>query len=347
MEKGKISIIMPAYNAAAFIEKCVSSILKQTYKNFEIIIVNDGSKDNTLEIINSLAKNDERVKPYSQENGGVSAARNTALSKITGEFVTCVDADDSLPETALEDMLSCMEDGVDFVIGSHTEIRILREEHIEEEKVFTKEETFSKFKEFDSVNWWPWGKLFKAEIIKKHNMKYDTNMTFGEDHIFNLLYARYITGKAFVTSKNVYNYHSIRGGLCSKYYPQMNEFQKYTLLRMADFFGGIESFPYEYKSFYAGSYLKGLVEYYCAWLSRENAAERIENSFNLFSDILDENILKEYFTNEQCSLINKNQYFEFTKDFIKKNPRQTLWRKFRRSVRRFLELLQRIFLKRL
>lgn len=346
MDNAKISIIMPAYNAAAFIEKCLDSILKQSYGNFEVIIVNDGSKDNTLDIIKAYAEKDERIKVISQKNGGVSAARNTALKNVTGKYITCVDADDSLPENALYDMLAIMEDGVDFVIGSHTEIRILRDDHIEKAREFTPSELESKFIDFDSVIWWPWGKLFRADIIRENNMLYDTNMTFGEDHIFNLLYAKSITGKTVVTPKLVYNYHSIRGGLCSKCYAQMNEFQKYTLLRIADFFGGIDSFPYEYKSFFAGSYLKGLVEYYAAWLGFSKAVEKIAESFELFSDLTDDKILNEYFTKEQTQLVKAGDFTGFTKNYIKSNPRATLWRKLRRSVRRFLELQQKIFLKR-
>ena len=96
-----ISVIIPAYNAGRFIEGCINTIFNQTYRDFEIIVVNDGSSDNTLDILNSLAKKDARLKVISQKNGGVSAARNTALKHAKGEFITYVDADDSLPKNSI------------------------------------------------------------------------------------------------------------------------------------------------------------------------------------------------------------------------------------------------------
>ena len=98
-----ISIVIPAYNAAAFISKTLDTILNQTYKNFEVVVINDGSKDNTLDILKEYEKTDSRIRVFSQENGGVSAARNTALTKIKGQYITYIYADDSVPPTALED----------------------------------------------------------------------------------------------------------------------------------------------------------------------------------------------------------------------------------------------------
>ena len=93
---GLISVIVPAYNAEKTIEKCINSISCQTYENLEIIVINDGSKDTTEEIVSKLAKTDNRIKLITIPNGGVSHARNTGLEYVTGDFVTFADADDTI-----------------------------------------------------------------------------------------------------------------------------------------------------------------------------------------------------------------------------------------------------------
>lgn len=103
-----VSIIIPAYNAEQYIEKAIKSCINQTYKNIEIIIVNDGSTDNTAEKIKELSLQDNRIKFISTKNGGVSKARNTGIENSTGEYLTFLDADDQICSTALDDMMKVM-----------------------------------------------------------------------------------------------------------------------------------------------------------------------------------------------------------------------------------------------
>jgi len=102
----KISVIIPAYNAQEFIDKCLASIENQTFNDFEVVIINDGSEDNTLEIINKYVGKDERFNCYTKENGGQAIARNFAIDKAAGEYITFVDADDYISETMLEKLYS-------------------------------------------------------------------------------------------------------------------------------------------------------------------------------------------------------------------------------------------------
>lgn len=340
-----ISVIIPAYNAGAFIENCIETILKQTYQCFEIIVVNDGSTDNTLELLEKCAKKDSRVKVISQKNGGVSAARNTALKHAVGEFITYVDADDTMPENALENMLSLMADDVDMVVCSHNEIRIGKTPHIEKEHIYTKQDICDNFIEFDSVVWWPWGKLIRRSIIADNGLTYDTSITFGEDHIFNILYAKHLKGKVVVSSKVAYNYHFIRGGLCSRCHDEMDDYKICIYNNILDFFGGKDETPERYRRYFAGSYLRGNVEYYLAWLNKADAIKRVERCFDNFSDIIDDATIKEYFP-YQFDYIKTGNFKAFYEDYFRRYPKKTVWRKFRRSVRKALEQLQRIFLKR-
>src|SRR5690606_32725285 len=94
MRKPKISIIIPIYNASAFLEKCIDSVINQSYDNLEIILINDGSTDSSLDICKKYANSDDRIKLINKENGGVSSARNMGLEVVTGDYIGFVDSDD-------------------------------------------------------------------------------------------------------------------------------------------------------------------------------------------------------------------------------------------------------------
>lgn len=103
-----VSVIIPAYNAEFFIEKTLNSVLSQTYKNIEVLVVDDGSQDRTAEIITSIAKIDSRVFLLQQSNAGVAAARNLAINKCRGEYIAPIDADDIWYPQNLEKQVQCM-----------------------------------------------------------------------------------------------------------------------------------------------------------------------------------------------------------------------------------------------
>lgn len=337
-----VSVVIPAYNASPFIEKCINSILSQSFKDFEIVVVNDGSTDNTLQILETLHKKDERIRIITQKNGGVSSARNTGLKNATGKFVTFVDADDALLPTALDDMVAVMGDTTDFAVFSHNEVKLTSKPHLEKPCVYKAEELDEKFIEFDRVIWWPWAKMLRRSVIEENHLEYDTSLSFGEDHIFNLLFAKHIKGNVVVSDKVVYNYYYIRGGLCSKYYPDMNELQKYIYLKIEDYFGDI---PRKYQKHYVGCYFKGCMDYYIAWCDFKNAKERISDTVKVYSDVIDDEILKEYFSPKQYQLLKDENFGKFIFDYTLHNPRQTVIRKILRKIRRLLEAILKFFIK--
>ena len=98
----KVSIIIPVYKAAPYLQKCIETVLHQTYSNIEVILINDGSKDNSLEICKEYAAVDNRIKVFDIPNGGVSNARNMGIENATGDYLMFVDADDWLSEDAIE-----------------------------------------------------------------------------------------------------------------------------------------------------------------------------------------------------------------------------------------------------
>ena len=122
MIKDLVTVVIPTYNDAAYLKKAIDGILKQTYKKFELLIVNDGSTDNTEKILSEYEKKDKRIKVFNKENGGTGSALNYGFSKANGEFGTWVSSDDSKEETYLEDLVNFLIKNRDIeFVCSHCE----------------------------------------------------------------------------------------------------------------------------------------------------------------------------------------------------------------------------------
>lgn len=184
-----ISVIIPVYNASDFIETCVRSVLNQSYTQLEVILVDDGSKDNSLAVCQNLASNDSRIHVVHQENRGVSAARNTGLTHATGEYISFVDADDYLAADFFQRLLKDAEEhNADIVCCNATEILNGQEVQICPPKVHTSRVVSDQYSLFyDSVmdqetyNTCVWGKLIRTELAKKVSFK---PLKFGEDQVY-------------------------------------------------------------------------------------------------------------------------------------------------------------------
>lgn len=330
-----ISVIVPAYNAEKYIKKCIKSILNQTYSNFEIIIVNDGSTDNTLNIINEF--NDKRIRIINQKNGGVSNAKNAALDIIKGDYVTFVDSDDTIPKDALEILINLMTDDVDFVSGNYNEVKFIAKPHkIASNSFKNYEDAKKRIQEFDKYMWWQAGRLYKSDIIKNFHLRFDQSISLGEDHIFNLNYAQHTSEKIIFTNKIVYNYYYIRNGLTTRFYKDMNRIQRkiYNVICQLFCFDKINT---DFTNDYISTNLNFLVEYYYVRYSLEEAIQLVEDTFkNVYADVINDAILEKSFTNKQIQYIKENNYTAFTKDYIKIFPQKTIWRKFKNNIKLFI-----------
>lgn len=191
MEKKKIvSVIVPVYKAESFIGKCIESILGQTYRDLELILVDDGSPDRSGAICDEYAAKDERICVIHTSNHGVSHARNTGLDRATGEYVCFVDSDDWIAPNYIQNLLP--EQGEDLVHGGY--VRMANGVMIE--KVFIQAHTTnrSQWKENFEENWLkgalmaPWGNSYKRAIIEKHHIRFHTDIDIAEDTVFNLEY---------------------------------------------------------------------------------------------------------------------------------------------------------------
>jgi glycosyltransferase involved in cell wall biosynthesis len=183
---GMISIISPAYNVEKCIEKCIKSTIDQTYKNFEHIIIDDGSTDQTNSVISKYAKIDPRVKIITSSRSGVTSARKAGIEKAEGDYLYFLDSDDYLSETSLVDLWNkAITDNTEIIVGGYTEVGLSGEivnYLTDSENIITSDEYISQI--LKSENQGLCGKLFRKEIFGK-NISYPFNLSYGED--FNIL----------------------------------------------------------------------------------------------------------------------------------------------------------------
>lgn len=181
-----ISIIIPVYNVEKYLRKCVESVIGQTLKEIEIILVDDGSSDNSGSICEEYAKNDSRIKVIHKENGGVSSARNVGLDNAIGKYIMFVDADDSLEYNAADIFLSYkISTNADLVICGY---------YRDDEKVYFKGRRIKSLSKitaaeavagkFKYVMGFLWNKLFSKEIIDEAQIRFDETIAICEDSLF-------------------------------------------------------------------------------------------------------------------------------------------------------------------
>ena len=220
----KISVIVPCYNVEEYLEECLDSIINQTFKDMEIICINDGSTDNTLNILNSYAERDSRIKIISQSNQGLSAARNTGLKNVTGEYVAFIDSDDYFELTAFEETLKVIEEkSLDLLIFKliNFDDKTLEKEEwdyfemkcimdIIGDNTFTQDDIGEKF--YYMCVTAP-GKLYKYELIK--DMEFPLGLIFEDEPFFVEVMFR--AKCAYIYDKHLY-YRRIRSDSITQSY---------------------------------------------------------------------------------------------------------------------------------
>lgn len=203
LEKGKISIIVPIYNAEPFLKDCFSSIESQSYSNFEVLCVNDGSTDRSASICEEFIEKDSRFILLNQSNQGVSAARNNALSKAKGEYIVFVDADDMIEPHFLENLLSLSEAGAFAVCSYSREANKLTVKGIKQTRYEANE--FIRHIINESINH-PniWMMLFKNSIIQMQHLDFTVGCVRNEDTEF---YMKYLVYEKEVVASNYKGYY--------------------------------------------------------------------------------------------------------------------------------------------
>ncbi len=184
----KISVIVPVYNVEAYLERCVESILQQTYANFELFLINDGSTDSSGVICDNLASQHENVKVYHLENAGVSNARNTGIKLATGAWITFIDSDDFVTKDYLEILIGAVDDeeSVGFTIAPlhHINNGIITDlpPHSGKKEIWSTEETMKELLMTTRTSFFPVAKLFKRELLADE--KFNVDYHLAEDALF-------------------------------------------------------------------------------------------------------------------------------------------------------------------
>lgn len=180
----KISVIVPVYKAEKYLRRCVDSILNQTFTDFELILVDDGSPDGSGAICDEYARKDKRIRVFHKENGGVSSARNLGLDNVNGEYVTFVDADDWIDADNMSICMSVMiENNLDMLQYSFK--RIDDNGHIlQVRNIHTDVLDLPRYIETGNFNMCVWGAYIKNSLIQSKTIRFDEKIKLAEDQMF-------------------------------------------------------------------------------------------------------------------------------------------------------------------
>lgn len=263
-----VSVIVPAYNAEIYIERCVKSVLSQSCPLFELIIVNDGSTDQTANICKDLCGSYDNCYILEQNNSGVSAARNKGLSQAKGEWIVFLDSDDYL-EPGYVEMVEkhSSENNVDFLLFNFTTIGREQKPQSEQEYIYTSNlllidglmrydtEAFRS----TSLNS-PWAKAYRAEVIRGAHLYFDDKITMGEDMLFNLSY--YMLVRKFIyVDRHLYNYQFSKDSLTRKFDANLVEIDRVFHEKMSKILeehGLLEKYRPQIEAFLLDGYLSCL-----------------------------------------------------------------------------------------
>lgn len=204
MRKPLISIIVPVYNVEKYVKQCLESILEQNFSDYEVIVVNDGSTDRSLQICEEIARKDSRIRLFSTENSGVSHARNLGIKEATGKWMMFLDSDDYLVENCLSILEQNIDEQVQEIYGNY-----MTEKEMSfsgDRGVMNAQDVAEMIKDSVNQNKFPpfytlqqssllgvWGKLFLAEIVRDKKIYFDEKLKLSEDMLFHLCYLNEIS----------------------------------------------------------------------------------------------------------------------------------------------------------
>ena len=229
-----ISVIVPVYNCENVLHYCIDSILNQTYKDFELILVDDGSTDKSGKICDEYADQDSRIRVFHKKNGGVSSARNVGIDNAKGEYICFVDSDDFVSLKYIETLLEIKKRHQD-IDNIWCSFRTVDSYNVELSDIVIKqsEMIFNRIHIMDlhdkRLDAGPVCKLYSYSIIDKFSIRYDETISLGEDLLFNYQYLDCTNGKIILLSEGLYYYYtSNKSSLTQKFHNGL--FEKYTFI---------------------------------------------------------------------------------------------------------------------
>ena len=223
----KISVIVPVYNTGPMLERCIKSLLKQSMKEIEIILVDDGSNDDSPKICDRFAEKDKRVKVIHKKNEGVSIARNTGISAAKGAYIGFVDSDDWIDDNMYINLYSkAMETEADIVMCDATTVY---DDGKTEQDTITQIKNSTMISKIDitpelllELAGAAWRCVYRTELIKSNSIEFPDGIKLAEDRIFNILAIGNMKKLAYI-KRSYYNRYIRKGSAVNKYYPDMLE----------------------------------------------------------------------------------------------------------------------------
>lgn len=292
----KISVIVPVYNTEKYLRRCVDSILAQTFTDFELLLIDDGSTDGSGAICDEYAKKDSRVRVFHKENGGVSSARNLGLDNAIGEYITFIDSDDFIEKSYFE-MLSQYKDP-DIVVSYYIAEGWNGWISTPFPDLSFNEKNIKYFLEkyLISCNV-PWGKFLKRKIVEKHKIRFDLNFAYGEDTLFIMDYLYYVNNVE-MNSWKMYHYDCTNEVSLSKkrlnvdYYLKLIDEVSMRIIKLSNKFNSNNvKFKNEIIRMHS-NYLFNSMDYSSNTIKRDLCA--ILNNSNVKEVLKDNNIKKSY-----------------------------------------------------
>lgn len=221
--KPNVSVIIPIYNVEKYIDKCLRSVVNQTLKNIEIILVNDGTEDNSMHIAKNYIEIDRRIKVINKTNGGLSSARNAGLEVAKGEYILFIDSDDYIESNMIEEMYNlALINDLDIVMCGFNRIELDNMYKIKPpiscNIKYNKSDIFNIISNStNNITWFVWRNLYKLSLLNNNSIRFNQSVKIGEDTCFNLE-AFLASSSIMCIDKELYNYVNNPNSLTSKKY---------------------------------------------------------------------------------------------------------------------------------
>lgn len=318
----EISIIVPVYNVEQYLERCIESILAQTFTDFELILVDDGSCDKSKDICNYYEKKDFRVKVISKSQEGVSRARNVGIEYAKGEFILFSDSDDYVEADWCEKLLKSIKDnksdlgicGYWVCINEIKNSKVFRNDTVES---LIQSNEFFELRKYHLLNC-VWNKIFLNKIIKQYNIRFNENVEQGEDTLFVLKYISKIRNISII-NEPLYNYIRYNSeNLSNKYNNKLYEIYSSIFQELYNVSNSTHCEWKKYKEYYYTEYFKALLTVLDNTMKSNNRISFIKKiKYNnkilnnkMFSECLENANLSEY--NEYyIGILRKKKYIYF------------------------------------
>lgn len=227
--KNKVSVVVPCYNSSKTIIRCLDSILNQTYENIEILLIDDGSTDDTYKLVEKKYLNNAKLKYFKNSNHGVSYSRNYGIEKSTGDYVVFVDSDDYVERDMIDVLVNNIGSG-DLVISNKYCVKnnTVVSSYFDNQKIVLTSGDIGKMYYMSILNP-PYCKLYKRKILEKNKIRFPENLSLGEDLCFNLDYINSSSNQIIYINIPLYYYYISTTGLGKKYYRNMFEQKKFII----------------------------------------------------------------------------------------------------------------------